>query len=46
LTRNRIAEIDYAGLLGGTWRFKRGDLDQWIASGIGKVTVDDNEGVE
>ncbi|ABM58358.1 phage transcriptional regulator, AlpA [Verminephrobacter eiseniae EF01-2] len=30
--------------LGGTWRFRRGELDQWIASHIGKASVDDNEG--
>ena len=23
--------------LGGTWRFRRAELDQWIASRIGKV---------
>jgi len=32
--------------LGGTWRFRRGELDQWIASRIGKATSDDNEGTE
>lgn len=32
--------------LGGTWRFRRGDLDQWIASRIGKAKVDDDEGAE
>lgn len=32
--------------LGGTWRFRRGDLDRWIASRIGKAKVDDNEGAE
>ena len=32
--------------LGGTWRFRRGELDQWIASRIGKATVDDEEGAE
>jgi excisionase family DNA binding protein len=31
--------------LGGTWRFRRSDLDNWIASRIGKVLVDD-EGAE
>ncbi|MGV4658882.1 methylation-associated defense system helix-turn-helix domain-containing protein MAD1 [Burkholderia pseudomallei] len=31
--------------LGGTWRFRRSDLDQWIASRIGKAMVDD-EGEE
>lgn len=31
--------------LGGTWRFRRSDLDNWIASRIGKVMVDD-EGAE
>lgn len=30
--------------LGGTWRFRRGDLDNWIASRIGKMAID--EGVE
>ena len=32
--------------LGGTWRFRRGDLDQWIASRIGKAMSDDDEGAE
>jgi excisionase family DNA binding protein len=32
--------------LGGTWRFRRGELDEWIASRIGKATSDDNEGTE
>ena len=32
--------------LGGTWRFRRGDLDQWIASRIGKAMADDDEGAE
>lgn len=32
--------------LGGTWRFRRRDLDQWIASRIGKATVDDHECAE
>ena len=27
--------------LGGTWRFRRAELDQWIASRIGKVTEDE-----
>lgn len=31
--------------LGGTWRFRRSDLDKWIASRIGKAMVDD-EGAE
>lgn len=30
--------------LGGTWRFRRSDLDKWIASRIGNVTVDDGPG--
>lgn len=30
--------------LGGTWRFRRGDLDQWIASRIGKAAVKGNDG--
>ncbi|MEW9897107.1 helix-turn-helix domain-containing protein [Chitinivorax sp. PXF-14] len=29
--------------LGGTWRFRRSDLDQWIASRVGKALVDDDE---
>lgn len=29
--------------LGGTWRFRRSDLDQWIASRIGKVMVGDED---
>jgi len=32
--------------LGGTWRFRHGDLDKWIASRIGKAVVDDDEGAE
>lgn len=32
--------------LGGTWRFRRRELDQWIASRLGKVTVDDDKGAE
>ena len=32
--------------LGGTWRFRRGDLENWIASRIEKVMVDDNGRVE
>lgn len=32
--------------LGGTWRFRRGDLEKWIASSIGKATVNDDEGAE
>ena len=27
--------------LGGTWRFRRCDLDEWIVSRIGKAAVDD-----
>lgn len=30
--------------LGGTWRFRRGELDQWIASRIGKVADEKQEG--
>jgi hypothetical protein len=26
------------------WRFRRGDLDQWIASRIGKASVDETDG--
>jgi len=29
--------------LGGTWRLRRAELDQWIASRIGKVADDDTE---
>lgn len=32
--------------LGGTWRFRRSDLDKWIANRIGKSTVDYDEGAE
>lgn len=32
--------------LGGTWRFRRSDLDRWIASRISKGTVDGDEGAE
>ena len=33
--------------LGGTWRFRRAELDQWIASQIGDVTDSaDDEGAE
>lgn len=32
--------------LGGTWRFRRGDLDRWIASRIDKAMMDDDEGAE
>lgn len=30
--------------LGGTWRFRRGELDQWIANRIGKVAVNSEDG--
>lgn len=30
--------------LGGTWRFRRRDLDRWIASRIGNGSVDDQVG--
>ena len=30
--------------LGGTWRFRRADLDQWIASQIGEATDAADEG--
>lgn len=30
--------------LGATWRFRRGQLDQWTASRIGKAMADENEG--
>lgn len=29
--------------LGGTWRFRRGELDQWIASRIGKVVEGESD---
>jgi len=32
--------------LGGSLRFRRGDLDQWIAYRIGNTTVDDDERAE
>ncbi|MFJ4111351.1 helix-turn-helix transcriptional regulator [Pseudomonas sp. NPDC089758] len=32
--------------LGGTWRFRRSDLDKWIANRIGKSTVEYDEGAE
>ena len=32
--------------LGGTWRFRRGELDQWIASRIGQAMVHPAEGAE
>lgn len=32
--------------LGGTWRFRRAELDQWIASRIGKVADADEAGGE
>jgi hypothetical protein len=32
--------------LGGTWRFRRGDLDKWTASRIGRAMVDDDKGEE
>lgn len=30
--------------LGGTWRFRRGELDQWIATRIGEVIVENEVG--
>ena len=30
--------------LGGTWRFRRAELDQWIASQIGESTDSADEG--
>ena len=30
--------------LGGTWRFRRAELDQWIASRIGKAKIDVDAG--
>lgn len=32
--------------LGGTWRFRRGDLNKWIASRIGKAMANGNEGTK
>ena len=32
--------------LGGTWRFRRGELDRWIASRIGKAADDVHDGAE
>ena len=32
--------------LGGTWRFRRGELDRWIASRIGKTANEDRYGGE
>jgi excisionase family DNA binding protein len=32
--------------LGGTWRFRRGELDQWIASRIGKAADGESAGGE
>ena len=32
--------------LGGTWRFRRGDLNEWIASRIGQAMVGDHERTE
>ncbi|MDV2116974.1 helix-turn-helix transcriptional regulator [Alcaligenes faecalis] len=30
--------------LGGTWRFRRGELDRWIANRIGKANVGNEVG--
>lgn len=30
--------------LGGTWRFRRGELNNWIADRIGKAVETDNDG--
>lgn len=32
--------------LGGTWRFRRDDLNNWISGRIGSMPSDDHEGVE
>ncbi|CAN4280802.1 helix-turn-helix domain-containing protein [Pseudoxanthomonas sp. LjRoot125] len=32
--------------VGGSWRFRRGDLDHWIAGRIGKTSSAENEGAE
>ena len=31
--------------VGGSWRFRRGDLDQWIAGRIGKMSAPDGDGM-
>lgn len=31
--------------LGGTWRFRKSDLDRWIASRTGEAAFDDERGV-
>lgn len=31
---------------GGWWRFRLGDLHNWVASRIGRAMVDDDEGAE
>lgn len=31
---------------GGTWRFRRGELDQWITNSIGKTSIDHDERAE
>ena len=32
--------------LGGTWRFRRGELDRWIVSRIGKAAEEGHDGGE
>lgn len=32
--------------VGGSWRFRRGDLDHWIEGRIGKSSGADNEGAQ
>ncbi|KAB7772877.1 AlpA family transcriptional regulator [Xanthomonas sp. LMG 12462] len=32
--------------LGGTWRFRRGELDKWIANRICEAVADGGEGAE
>ena len=32
--------------LGGTWRFRRGELDRWIASRIGEAADEGHDGGE
>ena len=44
--RLAAAEDIPAFKVGGSWRFRRGDLDQWIASRTTKTGVASNEGAE
>lgn len=44
----RLAAADSipAFKVGGSWRFRRGDLDRWIAGRIGKTNATDASGAE